>query len=92
MTENLCRSLLYKILEGIQTTERPRTLGEFLRESPPVRRSNPVVSLQQVLTQKLTFIQFHSAHHLQSETCEEKESETIDLADQNLLFAEQIPK
>lgn len=39
VTENLCRLLLYKILEGIQTPERPRTLTEFLMESPPVRRS-----------------------------------------------------
>lgn len=39
VTQNFCRLLLCKILEGIQTPERPRTLTEFLMESPPVRSS-----------------------------------------------------
>ncbi|CAG01290.1 unnamed protein product [Tetraodon nigroviridis] len=39
VTENFCRSLLYRMLEGIQTPERPRTLAEFLLESPPSESS-----------------------------------------------------
>lgn len=91
MTENFCKSLLYKILEDMQTSEQPRSLAEFLMESPPVRRSNQALSLQQILfgltlTQNLTFIQSHSPHPLQSERCEEKESEIMDLVEQILLF------
>lgn len=43
MTQNFCRSLLLKILEGIQTPERPKTLAEFLMESPPVSSPKQVL-------------------------------------------------
>lgn len=84
MTENFCRSILYKMLEEIQTLERPRTLAEFLLESPPVRRPKQVLC-GLARTQNLTFIQLRSPHPLQSEE-EEEESETDGLDDQSLLF------
>lgn len=43
VTQNFCRSLLLKILEGIQTPERPKTLAEFLMESPPVSSPKQVL-------------------------------------------------
>lgn len=80
MTENFCRLLLYKILEGIQTPERPRTLTEFLMESPPVRRSFSRFCVN------LTFLRFHFSPPFQSESSKENESDPTDLADQSLLF------
>ncbi|TWW53651.1 Acetylcholine receptor subunit delta [Takifugu flavidus] len=39
VTEKFCRSMVYKILEGVQTRERSSSLVEFLMGSPEVRRN-----------------------------------------------------
>lgn len=42
VAEKFCRSLVYKILDGIQTKERSGSLAEFLMGNPGVRRPGQV--------------------------------------------------
>lgn len=49
VTEKFCRSMVDKILEGVQTRERSSSLVEFLMESPKVRWSTSPLGSAELL-------------------------------------------